>query len=92
MYALNFIYEGYDNSSPYSVTIAVSDDVEKLRSKMAECVEEDCKEPNEDEDEDIYDDCMNYEVERQSKDDVLLIHREIADLYTRYRIHQVDVL
>ena len=92
MYALNFIYEGYDDCSPYSVTIAVSEDVEKLRSKMAECIEEDCREPNEDEDEDVYDDSINYEVERQSKDDVLLNHRELADLYTRYRIHQVEVL
>lgn len=92
MYALNFIYEGYDDCSPYSVTIAVSEDVEKLRSKMAECIEEDCREPNEDEDEDIYDDCINYEVVKKSNDDALLNHRELADLYTRYRIHQVEVL
>lgn len=90
MYALNFIYEGYDDCVPYSVTIAVSEDVEKLRSKMAECIEEDCREPNEDDDED--DDSINYEVMGKTKDDVLLKHRELGDLYTRYRIHQVEVL
>lgn len=92
MYALNFIYEGYDDCSPYSVTIAVSEDVEKLRSKMAECIEEDCREPNEDDDEDEYDDSINYEVMGKTTDEVLLNHRELGDLYTRYRIHQVEVL
>lgn len=92
MYALNFTYEGYDDCTPYSVTIAVSEDIEKLRSKMAECIEEDCIEPNEDDDEDEYDDSINYEVVRKSKDDALLNHRELGDLFTRYRIHQVEVL
>lgn len=92
MHALNFIYEGYDDCSPYSVTIAVSEDVEKLRSKMAECIEEDCREPNEDDDEDEYDDSINYEVMGKTTDEVLLNHREFRDLYTRYRIHQVEVL
>lgn len=90
MYALNFTYEGYDDCIPYSVTIAVSEDVEKLRSKMAECIEDDCREPNEDEDK--YDDSINYEVVRKSEDNALLNHREFGDLYTRYRIHQVEVL
>lgn len=92
MYALNFTYEGYDGCIPYSVTIAVSEDVEKLRSKMVECIEEDCREPNEDDDEDVDDDSINYEVVRKSEDDALLNHRELGDLYTRYRIHQVEVL
>jgi hypothetical protein len=90
MYALNFTYEGYDDCIPYSVTIAVSEDVEKLRSKMAECIEDDCREPNEDEDK--YDDSINYEVVRKSEDNALLNHREFGDLYTRYGIHQVEVL
>lgn len=92
MYALVFLYEGYDNCLPYSVTIAVSEDIEKLRSKMAECIEEDCREPNEDDDEDVNDDSINYEVVRKSEDDALLNHRELGDLYTRYRIHPVDAL
>lgn len=92
MHALVFLYEGYDDCLPYSVTIAVSEDVEKLRSKMAECIEEDCREPNEDDDEDVYDDSINYEVVRKSEDDALLNHRELGDLFTRYRINQVEVL
>ena len=92
MYALTFCYEGYDDCTPCSVTIAVSEDVEKLRSKMAECIEEDCREPNEDDDEDEYDDSINYELVRKSEDDALLNHRELGDLYTRYRIHPVEVL
>lgn len=91
MYALNFTYEGYDDCTPYSVTIAVSEDIEKLRSKMTECIEEDCREPNEDDD-DMCDDSINYEVVRKSEDDALLNHREFGDLFTRYRIHQVEVL
>lgn len=92
MYALTFCYEGYDDCTPCSVTIAVSEDVEKLRSKMAECIEEDCRELNEDDDEDEYDDSINYELVRKSEDDALLNHRELGDLYTRYRIHPVEVL
>lgn len=34
MHALTFCYEGYDDCSPYAVTIAVSEDVERLRAKM----------------------------------------------------------
>lgn len=90
MYALNFAYEGYDDCLPYSVTIAVSEDIEKVRSKMAECIEEDCREPNDDEDE--YDDSINYEVVRKSEDDALLKHRKCGNLYTKYKIHQVEVL
>lgn len=90
MHALTFCYEGYDDCSPYAVTIAVSEDVERLRAKMLECIAEDTREPNEDEDE--YDDSINYEIDKQSKNEVLLNHRELCDLYTSYKIHEVNVL
>lgn len=92
MHALTFCYEGYDDCSPYAVTIAVSEDVERLRAKMLECIAEDTREPNEDEDEDEYDDSINYEISKQSKDEVLLNHRELGDLYTSYKIQEVNVL
>lgn len=92
MYALTFCYKGYDDCTPYSVTIAVSEDIDTLRKEMEKCIEEDCREPNEDDDEDVYDDSINYEVVRKIKDDALLNHRELGDLYTRYRIHQVEIL
>ena len=90
MHALTFCYEGYDDCTPYACTIAVSEDLEKLKAEMEKCIEEDCREPNEDEE--MYDDSINYEVVRKSEDDALLNHRELGDLYTRYRIHQVEVL
>ena len=89
MYALTFCYEGCDDNYPYAQTIAVSEDIDTLRKEMEKCIEEDCREPNEDDDED---DSINYEVVRKIKDDALLNHRELGDLYTRYRIHQVEIL
>jgi hypothetical protein len=92
MYALTFCYEGYDDCTPYAWTLAVSDDIEKLRTEMQKCIDEDCREPNEDDEDEMYDDSINYEVVRKSENDVLLNHREFGDLYTRYTIHIVEVL
>ena len=39
MFALTYCFEGVDDSYPYATTIAVSEDEEKLRKKMEECVE-----------------------------------------------------
>lgn len=94
MYALTFCYEGNPNSDnyPYAQTIAVSYDLNKLCEEMENCITEDCK-VNED---DEWDDCMNFTVDSKVHcGDVIytiLQHKTNTDLYTKYRISPVDVL
>jgi hypothetical protein len=90
MYALTYCFEGVDDNYPYACTIAVSMDKEKLREKMMECVEEDCTEPT-DEDDDWNTDC-NYQVYSKCGDDVMLQHKKYINLYTTYKIHSVEVM
>lgn len=90
MYALTYCFEGVDDNCPYACTIAVSTDKEKLREKMMKCVEEDCTEPT-DEDDDWNTDC-NYQVFKNYGDDVMLQHRKYINLYTTYKIHSVEVV
>lgn len=94
MYALTFIYEGVDNCLPYAVTIAVSEDRDKLITELERCVEEDCRELNEEETEELDEtwDSVNYEVYEKYDGQVILRHKENNDLYTKYRIHEVKVL
>lgn len=94
MYALTFIYEGVDDCLPYAVTIAVSEDREKLITELERCVEEDCRELNEEETEELGEtwDNVNYEVYEKYDGQVILRHKENNDLYTKYRIHEVKVL
>jgi hypothetical protein len=90
MYALTYCFDGVDDNYPYACTIAVSMDKEKLREKMMQCVEEDCTEPT-DEDDDWNTDC-NYQVFKNYGDDVMLQHRKYINLYTTYKIHSVEVV
>jgi 1-aminocyclopropane-1-carboxylate deaminase/D-cysteine desulfhydrase-like pyridoxal-dependent ACC family enzyme len=90
MYALTYCFEGVDDNYPYACTIAVSMDKEKLREKMMKCVEEDCTEPT-DEDDDWNTDC-NYQVYSKCGDDVMLQHKKYINLYTTYKIHSVEVV
>lgn len=90
MYALTYCFDGVDDNYPYACTIAVSMDKEKLREKMMKCVEEDCTEPT-DEDDDWNTDC-NYQVFKNYGDDVMLQHRKYINLYTTYKIHSVEVV
>ena len=90
MYALTYCFDGVDDNYPYACTIAVSMDKEKLREKMMKCVEEDCTEPI-DEDDDWNTDC-NYQVFKNYGDDVMLQHRKYINLYTTYKIHSVEVV
>ena len=41
MYALVYTYEGYYNSAPYSVVIAISNDIGVLRVEMQKCIDSD---------------------------------------------------
>ena len=90
MYALTYCFDGVDDNYPYACTIAVSMDKEKLREKMMKCVEEDCTEPI-DEDDDWNTDC-NYQVFKDYGDDVMLQHKKYINLYTTYKIHSVEVV
>ena len=94
MYALTFIYEGVDDYLPFSSTIAVSEDRDKLITELERCVEEDCRVMNEDElaDADENWDNVNYEVYEKYDGQVILRHKENTDLYTEYTIREVRVL
>ena len=88
IYALTFCYDGSDNSVPYASTVAVSEDIDKLRKKMAQCVEEDTRVDEEDK----WTDTCNYVAEKVSKNSVVLRHRNDTNLYTRYSIEIVEVI
>ena len=90
MYSLTYCYEGVDDSKPFAVTLAVSDDIEKLTKYMKECVAEDCREP-ENEDEKWNDDC-NYSVWKEFEGEVYLQHNANNNLYANYKINSVEVL
>lgn len=88
MYALTYCYEGIDNYAPYSATLAVSTDIEKLKTEMEKCVAEDC-EINED---DEWADDKNFVVYARYDNGIALQHRKNINLYTKYTICSVDVL
>lgn len=93
MYALTFCYEGCDDNYPYAVTIAVSEDFNKLREEMEKCIEEDTQEDEEDE----WNDSCNFQVFQRVGDDksismVSLQHKARINLYTKYVIKNVNVL
>lgn len=90
MYSLTYCYEGVDDSTPFAVTLAVSDDIEKLTKYMKECVAEDCREP-ENEDEEWNDDC-NYSVWKEYEGEVYLLHNANNNLCASYKINPVEVL
>ena len=90
MFALTYCFEGVDDNYPYACTIAVSEDIEKLRAEMEKCIEEDCTEPT-DEDDEWNTDC-NYQVFFKCGDVVELQHKKSINLYANYKIHRVNVL
>lgn len=92
MYALVWCYEGYDDNTPIGSAVAVSEDKEKLYAELAECIAEDTREPDEENEEDEWSDNCNFKVIREMKDDVLLQHSVNTDLYVHYTIRSVSVL
>lgn len=88
IYALTYCYEGVDDTSPYACTIAVSDDIEKLKTKMAECVAEDTKI---DEDDEWNTEC-NFKIHIEYDRAVDLQHKKCYNLYAKYTIHSVELL
>ena len=85
---LTYSYERSDTTIPYASTIAVSEDIDKLREKMTECVKEDTR-VNE---EDKWADECNYIVEKDYENSVVLHHKYNTDLYKRYSIQIVEAI
>ena len=92
IYALTFLYEGCDDSYPYAMTLAVSDDREKLIAKLDEYIEEDTA----DDEEDIWNEDCNFKVNENWRSDnyvgVILQHKARINLYQKYIINKVDFL
>ena len=95
MYALNFTNNGNGlDSRPYGVTLAVSTDVEKLKARMQEYIEQDCLDTNEIEDFDVNEYAHNFRVYRKSDDgmSVELESKLDIELTVTYKIQEVEVL
>ena len=88
MWSLTYCYEGADNSDPYAVTIAVSEDVELLKREMQKCVDKDCEIDEDDE----WADDKNFICYQNYQTEVTLQHRKNTNLYAKYKIHIVEVL
>ena len=88
MFALTYCYEGCDDNTPYATTIAVSEDVEKLKKAMERCLDEDCEIDEEDE----WSDDKNFILYRKSDLETILQHKKRTNLYVKYRVHQVVLL
>ena len=90
MYTLVYCFEGVDDNYPYASAIAVSEDKEKLREKMMECVEEDCTEPTDEDD--AWDTDCNFQIVSNYGGEVTLQHRKNINLYARYRIQYTEMI
>ena len=90
MYTLVYCFEGVDDNYPYASAIAVSEDKEKLRKKMMECVEEDCTEPIDEDD--AWDTDCNYQIVSNYGGEVTLQHRKNVNLYAKYRIQHTEMI
>lgn len=88
MFALTYCYEGYDDNVPYATTIAVSEDIEKLKKAMERCVDEDCEVDEDDE----WADDKNFIPYRNCELETILQHKKHTNLYAKYRIHQIVLL
>lgn len=88
MYALVYTYEGYYNSAPYSVVIAISNDIGVLRVEMQKCIDSDIAIDEDDE----YNEEKNFELIMKWNDNARLKHKRTPELYIKYEIQVVDVL
>ena len=89
IYALTYCYEGNENcDTPYACAIAVSENIDKIREKMAECVKEDTRVDEENE----WSDECNYVVEKYCGDYVILRHRKYINQYAHYSIQPVEII
>lgn len=99
IYTLGFLYEACDGNEPYSTTLFVSEDKQKLIDQMNEFVEQDCMEVKEEDyadkeeyEEDAWDEEKNYKLIDMCEIGCTLRHRMRTDLYTKYFINEVEVI
>ena len=85
---LTYSYKRSDTAIPYASAIAVSEDIDKLREKMTECVKKDTRVDEEDK----WTDECNYIVEKDYENSVVLHHKYNTDLYKRYSIQIVEAI
>jgi hypothetical protein len=90
MYALTYCYEGDDDNQPYTITLNISTDKQKLLDEMKRWINEDCR-MSEDENK-MWQDDLNYSVWKELGDEVYLQHNKRTNLYTSYKVHEVEVL
>lgn len=90
MWSLVYLFEGYDDNVPYASAIAVADDIEIIKEKMAKEIALDCQVVEDEDDE--YFEYKNFEVIIENKYEVLLRHKFYKDCYTKYSIQMVDIL
>ena len=88
IYALSYCYEGGDNNIPYALTLAVSDDRQKLVAKMEEYIKDDIQVDEEDE----WEESHNFIVYEKYLDKVILQHRNRTNLYVTYEIRLTEQL
>lgn len=88
MYALVYTYEGYYNSAPYSVVIAISNDMGALFLEMENCINSDI----EIDEDDVFNEEKNFILIGNWNDNARLQHRNTPELYIKYEIQVVDVL
>lgn len=88
MYALTYCYEGSDSEAPCSITIAVSTDLDKLRTEMTRCVDEDCEVDEDDE----WSTDKNFIAYIKYSDVVHLQHRKSTNVYAKYHISPVKLI
>ena len=86
IYALTYCYEGCDDNWPYALTLAVSDDHQKLVAKMEEYIKEDIQIDEEDE----WEEDHNFIVCEKCSDKVTLQHRNKTNLYVTYEIRLTE--
>lgn len=89
MYAVVFLFEGYDDNLPYSSVLGVYDDRESAMRELERNVEIDCQEVDKD---DEYFESKNFVIKHKYSDgETLLQHSTYVDCFTKYTIQWVDV-
>lgn len=86
IYALTYCYEGCDDNWPYALTLAVSDDRQKLVDKMEKYVKDKIQVDEKDE----WDEDHNFIVYKKNIDKVTLQHRNRINLYVTYEIRLTE--
>lgn len=92
IFVLTWCYEGCDDNCAHAQTLEVSFDKAKLIEKMREWVAKDC----EVDDEDDWNEDKNFVIHRerggQFDTEIILQHKHRTNLYTTYKIEEVNII